>query len=213
MTTALVHQAASLLLGYPDENWPERVLTVETTLSALPPGACPQAADVLRFCHEVADVPALRLASRYVATFDRSRRRTLHLTYYSDGDTRRRGASLAALKALMRRHGWAVPEGELPDHLPDVLEFAARCPDPGVGVLTEHRAGLTLLTKALTGYRSPYAAVLHAVCETLPAPAPADRAAVRALAHQGPPAETVGLGPGPLVDLPAPLPHTEGARR
>ena len=53
----------------------------------------------------------LELGARYVATFDRSRRRALHLTYYTDGDTRRRGASLARLKALFRAHGWEQGDG------------------------------------------------------------------------------------------------------
>ncbi|WP_240805640.1 hypothetical protein [Streptomyces sp. A1547] len=33
-------------------------------------------------CTAVADVPQPELSARYVATFDRSRRRTLHLTYW-----------------------------------------------------------------------------------------------------------------------------------
>nr|WP_180218724.1 nitrate reductase molybdenum cofactor assembly chaperone [Streptomyces albus] len=204
----MVHQAASLLLGYPDAEWDGRLRTVETALLALPDGSCPHTAGLLRFCSEVAAVPALELAARYVATFDRSRRRTLHLTYYTDGDTRRRGATLAALKALLREHGWEMREGELPDFLPGLLEFAARCPQPGAAVLGEHRAALALLSGALERYGSPYAHVLHAVLGTLPAPAPAERAAVRALARSGPPAESVGLDA-----VPSPLPHPEGARR
>jgi len=137
----------------------------------------------------------LDLTSAYVTTFDRSRRRTLHLTYYTDGDTRRRGGTLAGLKARYRAHGLEPPEDELPDHLPLVLEFAARCPAPGHQLLGDHRAALELLRIALTDHRSPYADILRAVCDTLPGASPADRAAALALARGGPPTETVGLAP------------------
>ncbi|MBI0320341.1 nitrate reductase molybdenum cofactor assembly chaperone, partial [Streptomyces javensis] len=150
----------------------------------------PAAAPLLRFCATVDGVPLLDLAAAYVRTFDRSRRRALHLTYYTDGDTRRRGSTLAALKARYRAHGWAPPEDELPDHLPLMLEFAARCPDPGTRLLRDHRAALELLRMSLTDHGSPYADVLRAVCDTLPGPSPADRAAALALARGGPPTET-----------------------
>ncbi|WP_031026305.1 nitrate reductase molybdenum cofactor assembly chaperone [Streptomyces albus] len=214
MTAPLVHQAASLLLSYPDDGWPARLRTVTTTLEEVPAASCASRAGLLRFCAEAADASGLEPAARYVATFDRSRRRTLHLTYYTHGDTRARGAALAALKALMRQHGWEVSQGELPDFLPGVLEFAARCPEPGGRLLADHRAALTLLTEALARYGSPYRHVLGAVLSTLPAPPRAERAAVRALARSGPPTETVGLRaaapPAPGTPAPVPFPRTEG---
>ncbi len=210
-----VHQAASLLLTYPDADWPARLTAVAETMGTLP-GEPP--AVLLRFCAYARTAPAMDLAARYVVTFDRSRRRTLHLTYYTDGDTRRRGASLARIKALYRAHGWQQGDGELPDFLPAVLEFAARCPRPGLTLLGEHRPAVDLLGHALESYRSPYADVLRAVRDTLPAAAPADRAAALALARTGPPSENVGLDafpglpglPGFSASGPA---QEEGARR
>ncbi|MFI0260589.1 nitrate reductase molybdenum cofactor assembly chaperone [Streptomyces sp. NPDC017056] len=208
MTTAgpAVHQAASLLLTYPDGDWPVRLAAVVETMRQLP-GEAPAA--LLRFCGHAQAVPLLDLAARYVLTFDRSRRRTLHLTYYTDGDTRRRGASLARIKALYRNYGWQLGDGELPDFLPAALEFTARCPVPGLRLLREHRPALELLGDALEKYRSPYADVLRAVRDTLPAPAAADRAAAHTLARTGPPTENVGLDPFPAQGSS----HTEGARR
>ncbi|MEU7040779.1 nitrate reductase molybdenum cofactor assembly chaperone [Streptomyces varsoviensis] len=224
-----IHQAASLLLTYPDAGWPARLAAVAETMDGLP-GAPPAA--LLRFCAYARDTAAMDLAARYVLTFDRSRRRTLHLTYYTDGDTRRRGASLARLKARYRAHGWQPDGGELPDFLPAVLEFAARCPRSGLALLGEHRPALDLLGQALEAYRSPYADVLRAVRDSLPPAVPADRAATRTLARTGPPGENVGLdvfpgfpgtpgspGSADSPDLgapgsPAPGPsHAEGARR
>jgi nitrate reductase molybdenum cofactor assembly chaperone NarJ/NarW len=200
-----IHQAASLLLGYPGEDWPHLREGVAAALRPLPGAAEP----LRQFCAAVAPVPTLELAARYVRTFDRSRRRTLHLTYYTDGDTRRRGASLAALKALYREHGWRPPDDELPDHLPMVLEFAARCPGPGRRLLREQRAALGLLHAALDRCNSPYRQVLAAVRATLPAADAADRAGLLRLGRAGPPAESVGL----LPFTPAPTAPQEGTRR
>ncbi|MDW6063519.1 nitrate reductase molybdenum cofactor assembly chaperone [Streptomyces sp. FXJ1.4098] len=117
--TPAVHQAAALLLGYPDRNWPARLTLVHDALGEVTgPGTAP----LLRFCAAVRDIPVLDLAARYVVTFDRSRRRTLHLTYYTDGDTRRRGGSLAEWKARYRAHGWEPPRTNCP----------TICPWPGV---------------------------------------------------------------------------------
>ncbi|MCF3118278.1 nitrate reductase molybdenum cofactor assembly chaperone [Streptomyces arenae] len=194
MSRPVVHQAAALLLGYPDHHWPDRLHTVHTTLRTVPG---PETGLLLRFCEQAAGTEPLALAARYVATFDRSRRRCLYLTYYTDGDTRRRGATLAGLKALYRDHGWQPPEDELPDFLPLMLEFAARTPDTGTRLLADHRPALELLRFALAAHRSPYTDVLQAVCDTLPGSGPATREAALRLARTGPPAETVGLLPYP----------------
>ncbi|MFF9020575.1 nitrate reductase molybdenum cofactor assembly chaperone [Streptomyces eurythermus] len=194
MSRPVVHQAASLLLGYPDRDWPGRLGTVHTVLESVP-GA--ETGLLLRFCERVRETDPLTLAARYVTTFDRSRRRCLYLTYYTDGDTRGRGGTLARLKALYREHGWQAPEEELPDFLPLMLEFAARVPEAGTPLLTAHRPALELLRFALAAYHSPYEDVVEAVCRTLPGPRPPSREAALRLARTGPPAETVGLLPHP----------------
>ncbi len=162
---AALRQAAALLLGYPDEGWPELLDLVRTSLDELT-GPC--AAPLRRFCAGTAGTPVLHLAARYVTTFDRSSRRTLHLSYYADGDTPQRGASLEAWYERYRAHGWECPPDELPDYLPLVLEFTARCPEAGTELLYEHRGGLDLLRAALVEHGSPYAHVLEAVHATLP---------------------------------------------
>ncbi len=201
----VVHQAVSLLLGYPDRDWPQRLATVRSALLQLP-GA--EIELLLGFCGRMAGADPIELASRYVATFDRSRRRCLYLTYYTDGDTRRRGSALARLKSLYHGHGWLPPEEELPDFLPVVLEFAARSPEAGAALLTEYRAALEVLRFALIAYRSPYADLLQAVCLGLPGASPASREEALRLARNGPPTETVGLEPFPA----RPRPSEQGAR-
>ncbi|XKK63355.1 nitrate reductase molybdenum cofactor assembly chaperone [Streptomyces sp. ARC32] len=215
---AVVFQAAALLLGYPDRDWPRRPRTVRETVAELPG---PEIQLLVSFCDQAEREDPLALAARYVATFDRSRRRCLYLTYYTDGDTRRRGAALARIKSVYRAEGWLPPEEELPDFLPLMLEFAARAPGPGTALLTGHRAAIEVLRYALEAHRSPYAALLQAVCRCLPGQAPASREEALRLTRTGPPAEAVGLdGPGAFpvqAGQPEPYgrsgPHDEGVRR
>jgi nitrate reductase delta subunit len=211
-TAPVVFQAASLLLAYPDEDWPRRPRTVRETIAGLPGPEFP----LLRsFCDLAEREAPLDLAARYVATFDRSRRRCLYLTYYTDGDTRRRGAALARIKAAYRTHGWLPPDDELPDFLPLMLEFAARVPEAGTALLTDHRAAVEVLRYALEAHHSPYAALLQAVSRCLPGQAPASREEALRLARTGPPAEAVGLdvlGAFPIQPG-RPGPDDEGVRR
>ncbi|MFI0422001.1 nitrate reductase molybdenum cofactor assembly chaperone [Spongiactinospora sp. 9N601] len=178
----LVWQASSVLLGYPGEGFAERV-------RALPPLCRP----LRRFARHAAGQPPLALAAHYVDTFDLRRRCCLYLTYYADGDTRRRGASLARLKVRYRSRGWELTGGEPPDFLPVVLEFAALDPAGGEPVLREHRAGLELLRTALRDRGSPYAWVVDAVCATLPQMTKRERERAAELRASGPPAERVGV--------------------
>jgi nitrate reductase molybdenum cofactor assembly chaperone len=136
--------------------------------------------------------------------FDLSRRHALHLTYWTDGDTRRRGEVLAAVKQTYRDSGLLVDlNGELPDYLPMVLEFAAQgAPAIGVALLNTYRASLELLRIGLTEDGLPQAGVVAALCASLGGPSPQTRAEVQQL-HDNPPTELVGLD-GFLTATPSP---------
>ena len=191
---AVICQAASILLQYPDEEVRSRIPLVAAALEALPDG--PARRDLADFVDHVSTADRRELAEHYVRTFDRRRRCCLYLTWWTDGDTRRRGAALAALKARYREAGLELGPDELPDHLAVVLEYAAGgdLPD-GLALLQEHRAGVELLRLALAEAKSPYVRVVAAVCALLPGPSPRDRAAALRLARTGPPQESVGLEP------------------
>ncbi|WP_018656202.1 nitrate reductase molybdenum cofactor assembly chaperone [Actinomadura flavalba] len=193
--SAPVWQAASLLLSYPDTALYDRRALLRASVAELPRGV--PASRLAAFLDHLDATAHGDLARHYVETFDLRRRCCLYLTYYRDGDTRRRGASLAALIQRYRAAGVVPATSELPDFLPVVLEFAAL--HGGGDLLAEHRPGLELLRIALTDRGSPYAAPVEAVCATLPGVSPRDRAAALAMARSGPPAEQVGLipfGPG-----------------
>lgn len=134
--------------------------------------------------------------AHYVRTFDLRRRSGLYLTYYLHGDTRKRGIALLTLKQRYRAHGLRLAAGELPDLLPVVLEFAAQAgPGDGEAPLRQHRRGLELLRVALEEAESPYRHLLEAVVAALPPLTESDQDAIRALAVDGPPVESVGLAP------------------
>jgi len=191
---AVICQAASLLLQYPDEAIRDRVPLVTAAVAALPAGR--SRAALSAFLAHLADMPPRELAEHYVATIDRRRRCCLYLTWWTDGETRRRGQSLATLKERYRRGGLELGSRELPDYLPVVLEYAATGDvADGLALLQDHRAGVELLRLALVDVCSPYADVVEAVCALLPGPSPADRAAAQRLARTGPPTESVGLEP------------------
>ncbi|MQM24254.1 nitrate reductase molybdenum cofactor assembly chaperone [Glycomyces albidus] len=181
-----------MLLTYPDQRFYDRLPLVAAAAAELGTAAGRALASC---CDHAARTPALRLGAEYVETFDLKRKRSLHLTYYTDGDTRRRGHALASIKEVYRACGWTLDAAELPDHLAVVLEFSARGDAAqGERLLVRFQPGIELLWAALGERGSPYAAVLDAVAATLPPPDEARREAAR-LAAAGPPTEDVGLDP------------------
>ncbi|MGJ6980501.1 nitrate reductase molybdenum cofactor assembly chaperone [Aestuariimicrobium soli] len=193
--TAVVFQCAALLLGYPDEALLERLPLIER--AAAEAGV---SSDVEATIAHLRSMPLMEAQGWHVQEFDLSRRHALHLTYWTDGDTRRRGEVLASIKQTYRDSGLLVDlDGELPDHLPMVLEFAATG-DPvlGLGILNRYRASLELLRLGLEKDSLPHAGLLVAICRELGGESPETKEQVRALLA-GPPAETVGLGAEPVL--------------
>lgn len=208
----LVHRIASILLRYPDETI---TACLDDVATALPAVAEQDRARLAAVCDHLRGLTPTEAAQHYVGTFDHTRRRSLHLTYYRHGDTRARGMALLALKHAYRQAGHEPPESELPDFLPLILEFAALAPEPGHRILLQCRAGLELLRQALHDHTTPYAGVLDTLCRRLPEPGRGERDAWRRLAEEGPPGERVGLepfgppeqtGPGPFTSPESPAP-------
>jgi len=208
----VVWQAASLALTYPDEALVGRGPVLRQALAEAAPE---RAADFAAVLDGWATTALGALQAEYVEVFDLSRKRALHLSYWTDGDTRRRGEVLTAFKARYRASGFLVDlAGELPDHLPLVLEYAAVADAvDGAALLQEYRPSLELLRLALLERSAPYAAVLAAVCATLPGASPTDRHAARAMARSGPPTESVGLAPYDMRLLPVLDTTAAGGRR
>ncbi|MCL2514470.1 MAG: nitrate reductase molybdenum cofactor assembly chaperone [Microbacteriaceae bacterium] len=214
--------AAAILLGYPDERQRERLGLVRAALAeaglhsaagglSRPAGGLGHSrpggsdgSDILDLVDELAARDLAALQAEYVQEFDLSRRHSLHLSYWTDGDTRRRGEAIGRFKEAYRAHGAEFDETELPDYLPMVLEFAARIsPEDGAELLQAYRASLELLRLALERDHLVWAPAVALVCATLPGASPATEAEAMALAGAtGPQTETVGLDPYPTGLLP-----------
>ena len=173
--TRILRRAASWCLRYPDAEVLDTFPLVAAALAEL--GTADAAEPLRAFLGHAAHTAPLDLAAHYVTVFDLRNRRSLNLTWWSDGDTRRRGMALLTFKDAYRAAGWRFDGDDLPDHLPAVLEFSALADEAarraGEELLARHHAGVCALHDALVAAETPYARVLEAVRRTLPPPRPA----------------------------------------
>jgi nitrate reductase delta subunit len=154
--TAVVFQAAALVLTYPEAELLSRLDTIEAALDG------PAAERFAPLLAHLRGTGLSKLQSFHIQEFDLSRRHALHLSYWTDGDTRRRGEVLAEIKGVYRESGLLVDTGgELPDYLPMVLEFAVADPERGVALLQRFRASVELLRLGLTKDGLPHAGPLR----------------------------------------------------
>lgn len=135
------------------------------------------------------------ISAEYVQEYDLSRRHALHLSYWTEGDTRRRGEALGRFKKMYRDSGMVTDlHGELPDYLPLVLEFSALIDrKSGRAAMQAYRPSLELLRLALRDDRLAFHGLVECICDTLPGESPEDAQQIQQLAGFGPPQETVGL--------------------
>ncbi|MDN5900210.1 MAG: nitrate reductase molybdenum cofactor assembly chaperone [Brachybacterium sp.] len=183
--------AVSWVLSYPDVQTLARYGEVRALAAELPE---PARSALLRTVDVLSEQDPVTVQEQYVDTFDTRRRGCLHLTYFSHGDTRRRGMALLRIKQDFRAVGLEIGSEELPDHLPVVLEFGAgHDAERGAKILRSNRPGVELLRLHLADISSPWHGALVALCSTLPPLDADDRAAVLKLAEEGPEDETVGL--------------------
>jgi nitrate reductase delta subunit len=192
-----VLRAASLALRYPDSGWHDSLPLLAAAAGSV---AGPGGTALLAYLAAVGRRDHGQLQREYVETFDLNRRCCPYLTYYSSGDTRKRGMALLQFTASYRAAGFelvAAPpaDRELPDHLAVLSEFTAAEPERGLALFRRHRVGLELLRNALSEVGSPWLHPVDAIRAVLPEPAPRDLRRALDLARTGPPAEEVGLEP------------------
>lgn len=189
--TRAAWQAVSLLIDYPTETMAGQLGLLRRVVQGLPSAV----ADPLgAFLDHVESAPLEQLQRDYVATFDHTRKCCLYLTYFSYGDTRRRGVALVQFKQAYRKAGLDFDSDELPDHLGVVLEFGASGDLAAARkLLIDHRAGIEMLRLALEDRHSPWARLLNALTATLPELDGDGLAAIQHLIEAGPPQEDVGL--------------------
>jgi nitrate reductase delta subunit len=102
----------------------------------------------------------------YVQLFDRGRATSLHLFEHVHGDSRDRGPAMIDLAQTYEKAGLFLGDGELPDFLPVVLEFAStQPPREACAFLAEIAHIFNALFAALQQRGSAYAAVFAALLE------------------------------------------------
>jgi nitrate reductase delta subunit len=194
MTADRVHplKLVSLLLQYPQPPLREAVEGLD--LEQVGPASRRQRARLASFLGWWRARSLGQLQRAYVEEFEFAKQRSLHLTYHVHGDSRRRGLALLRLRQAYAEAGMEPDEGELPDFLPMMLEFAALVP-AGKEVLERNREAIELVAAGLREEGSPYADLLDVVSEALPGLTRRQVARIKRLAAEGPPTEQVGLEP------------------
>lgn len=159
-------RALSLLLQYPDAQrravLPQLVDAVDTE-AALP---ADRRAELRALAGEMLVADPIEVEARYVELFDRGRSTSLHLFEHVHGDSRDRGPAMIDLVQHYEAAGLLLGDGELPDHLCVVLEFASTQPAASArAFLGEIAHILQAIFSALRQRDSAYASVLAAVLE------------------------------------------------
>lgn len=108
----------------------------------------------------------------YVQLFDCGRATSLHLFEHVHGDSRDRGPAMIDLAKTYEAAGLFLAEGELPDYLPVVLEYASTQPPAQArAFLSEVAHILNAIFNALEKRESRHASVLGALLEIAGEPA------------------------------------------
>ncbi|RNI23917.1 nitrate reductase molybdenum cofactor assembly chaperone [Flexivirga caeni] len=194
---AATWQLVSLLLEYPDAQAAQRFPALRKVAQRLPPDVGRPLVD---FLDNASGLPLTALQTDYVDTFDVTRKCSLHLTFFTNGDTRRRGVALVEFKQAYRRAGVRLADdsAELPDFLPVLLEFGAFTDrEAAWKLLNANRVGIELLHAALARRESRWLPVLDALRATLSSLGEDDETALAALIAAGPPSEEVGIDSSP----------------
>ena len=159
-------RALAWLLRYPDAASREHLPGLRDALRAERALSPARLGELDRLIEHLAALPQLRAEGQYVDQFDRSRRTSLHLFEHVHGDSRDRGQAMIDLAQTYERAGLMLADGELPDFLPVVLEYASTQPAAQAAEFLRETAHIVrALFTALVEHQSPYAAVLAAVLD------------------------------------------------
>ena len=154
------------LLSYPDATLREHLGEMQAALQnerALSPA---RLAELGALMQRMASARAMDTEANYVEIFDRGRGTALHLFEHVHGDSRDRGPAMIDLIKTYEEAGLYLGEGELPDHLTVVLEYAStQPPAQAAAFLREISHILQVIFSALLKRQSPYASVVAAVLD------------------------------------------------
>ncbi len=164
--TAIALRVLARLLAYPNAALRGDLADMQTALQADRALAESRKSELLALMQHLASGEALALEADYVELFDRGRATALHLFEHVHGDSRERGPAMIDLSKTYEAAGLYLADGELPDYLPVVLEFAStQPPEQARAFLGEMTHILNAIFSALQQRGSRYASVLGALIE------------------------------------------------
>ena len=154
------------LLGYPDADLRAHLPELRAALHAEQAVSAQRLAELDALIGTLARRDALDVEGDYVQLFDSGRRTALHLFEHVHGDSRERGPAMIDLARTYEQAGVYLAAGEMPDHLPVVLEYAStQPPREARAFLAEMAHILNVILAALAKRASRYASVPGALIE------------------------------------------------
>ena len=154
------------LLAYPDAELRQHLPELRQALRDEDALGAGRLAELGTLIERLAWAPAMQAESSYVELFDRGRGTSLHLFEHVHGDSRDRGPAMVDLIQTYEQAGLLFADGELPDHLSVVLEYASTQPPAAAREFLRETAHIvSAIFAALVKRQSAYASVLGAVLD------------------------------------------------
>ena len=165
-TASKTLRSLAALLSYPSAALTAHADEVRQALRSEAALSQARLAEVEALLHAQQHTPLLQLEAAYVELFDCGRSTSLHLFEHVHGDSRDRGPAMIDLVQTYARAGLMLADGELPDYLPALLEYASTQPPPQArDFLAEMAHIMAVIHGALHKRRSGHAAVLAALLD------------------------------------------------
>ena len=162
----LVCRALARVLAYPDAAVRAQLPALAEVFAAERPLSRDARAALDALVASIAAADPYDAEAAWVDCFDRGRTTSLWLFEHVHGDSRERGQAMVDLARTYEAAGLYLGEGELPDYLPVVLEFASTQPAAiARSFLAETAPILNALHVALARRGSRYAAAIGAALE------------------------------------------------
>ena len=163
---SLTLRVLARLLSYPDDALRGHLAELRQALRHEAALQSVRLAEVEGLIDSLGAQSAIDTEADYVQLFDTGRRTSLHLFEHVHGDSRDRGPAMIDLAQTFEAAGLYLAEGEMPDHLPVVLEYAStQPPREAQAFLAEMAHIFNVIFSALDQRRSRYASVLGALIE------------------------------------------------
>ncbi|MCA0175729.1 MAG: nitrate reductase molybdenum cofactor assembly chaperone [Proteobacteria bacterium] len=167
-------RALAWLLRYPDHEVRAHLLLLREALHQEAALSASRLAELDALVAQLARADELAVEADFVQLFDSGRRTALHLFEHVHGDSRERGPAMIDLAQTYEKAGLYLAEGEMPDHLPVVLEFASTQPAREAAAFLGEIAHLVnAIFQALQAKDSRYASVMGALLDLAGVPASA----------------------------------------